>query len=193
MFGFSVSIPNVPIGFRVRTEGDAGLTAQLTGINQPARIFAQSMTLWGIPADASHDGQRGGCLLTNTTDDGDPSTPLPDTRCPVAVPRVPLLRNPTSCGAELRTTLDVSSWTDPDTYVRATATAPAITGCDAVPATCPDASKIGSVAIDTPLLAKPLAGTIYLGGSPSPRHYEIFAVAEGSGVRLKLPGTSRPI
>ncbi|WCB96734.1 hypothetical protein DSM104299_05500 [Baekduia alba] len=264
-FGFSVVAPNVEIRFAVRAS-DGGLTAVISGINQAARIFRQSLTLWGVPADPSHDAERGACLTANTADDGDPSTPPPATTyCPVAGPRVPLLRNPTTCtGEPLTTTLDVASWTHPDRAVRTTATSPAVTGCDAVPfqptialtpdggsadaptgldvkldvaqnrdpdglgasdlrravvtlpegysispsaadglqacdaqhvgvggdgpADCPAASRIGSATIQSPILASPLSGPIYLGPSPSPGKYQVFLVVEGSGVRLKLPG-----
>jgi hypothetical protein len=264
-FGFSVVAPNIKIGFRVRTESDGGLTAVISGINQAARIYSQTLTLWGVPADPSHDQQRGTCLTVNTTDDGDPSTPLPDTTCPVSTPRVPLMRNPTSCGAAPAVGLAVTSWSHPGDVVRASTSAPAATGCDAVPfrpsiamapdggsadaptgldvtvgidqnrdpdglgasdlrravvtlpegyaispsaadglaacdaahvgigaagpADCPDASKIGSASIVSPILAQPLNGPIYLGPSPTPGRYELFVVVEGSGVRLKLPAT----
>ena len=53
---------------------------------------------------------------------------------------------------------------------------------------CPEASKIGEVAIDSPLLDVPLTGHVYL-ADPTPRQLlSIVLVAEARGVRLKLPG-----
>lgn len=57
--------------------------------------------------------------------------------------------------------------------------------------TCPDASKIGTVAIHTPLLADPLQGAIYLATpseNPSGSSLAIYVVAEDpvSGVQIKL-------
>jgi hypothetical protein len=56
---------------------------------------------------------------------------------------------------------------------------------------CPDASKIGSVEVETPLLPSPLEGSVYL-ASPSENPFgsllAIYIVAEGHGVRVKLPG-----
>jgi hypothetical protein len=259
-FGFSVVAPNIMIGFRVRTESDGGLTAVISGINEAARIYAQALTLWGVPSDPSHDAQRGTCLADNTS----PSPPSPEELCPVSTPRVPLMRNPTSCGAAPSVELAVDSWSHPQDVVRMPGDAPATTGCDAVPfrpsialapdggsadaptgldvtvgidqnrdadglgasdlrravvtlpegyaispaaadglaacdaahvgigaagpADCPDAAKIGSASIVSPILATPLTGPIYLGPSPEPDRYELFVVVEGSGVRLKLPG-----
>lgn len=62
------------------------------------------------------------------------------------------------------------------------------------PEQCPDASKIGTVDLDTPLLDTPLSGSLYIGTQQSsdPQSgdmYRLFLVAEGSGVRIKLRGS----
>lgn len=57
--------------------------------------------------------------------------------------------------------------------------------------TCPDAAKIGSVTIDTPLLRDPLHGGIYLAtpfDNPFGSLVAVYIVASGSGVVIKLPG-----
>jgi uncharacterized repeat protein (TIGR01451 family) len=58
-------------------------------------------------------------------------------------------------------------------------------------AACPDASKLGSVEIDTPLLKEPVKGAIYLaqqGNNPFGSLLAIYLVAEGDGVIIKLAG-----
>jgi hypothetical protein len=57
--------------------------------------------------------------------------------------------------------------------------------------TCPDASKVGAATIDTPLLADPLEGSIYLaqqGSGPFNSLLGLYLVVDGDGVLIKLPG-----
>ncbi len=65
---------------------------------------------------------------------------------------------------------------------------------DVGPVSCPDGSKIGTVRMTTPLLTDPLEGAIYLAAqndNPSHSVLGLYIVAEGSGVRIKLPGHVR--
>ncbi len=64
------------------------------------------------------------------------------------------------------------------------------------PGHCPEASKIGSVTVATPLLAEALHGAVYLaqqgnlpgnGTNPFGSLLAVYIVAEGSGITLKLP------
>lgn len=62
---------------------------------------------------------------------------------------------------------------------------------------CPDAARIGTATIDTPLLEQPLTGSIFLGTQASDdpasgRMFRMFLVAQGSGVTVKLPGAIVP-
>jgi hypothetical protein len=59
------------------------------------------------------------------------------------------------------------------------------------PATCPDASKIGTVEIETPVLPEPLTGAIFLArqaDNPFGTLLAAYIAVEGAGVVLKLPG-----
>ncbi|MGH9021441.1 MAG: hypothetical protein ACRDV0_10560, partial [Acidimicrobiales bacterium] len=56
------------------------------------------------------------------------------------------------------------------------------------PTSCPQASKVGSDEITTPLLSHPLKGDIYILGS-NPPNLQLLMTASGSGVNLKLVGT----
>ena len=56
--------------------------------------------------------------------------------------------------------------------------------------TCPDASKIGSATITTPLLLQPLTGSVYLAtpnDNPFGSALALYLVAEGPGLIVKLP------
>jgi hypothetical protein len=65
---------------------------------------------------------------------------------------------------------------------------------------CPPASQIGEVTVTTPLLESPLQGRLYVGepqcspctpaDAEDGRLFRLFIEAEGSGVRVKLPGTA---
>jgi hypothetical protein len=64
-------------------------------------------------------------------------------------------------------------------------------------ANCPDASKLGTVKIVTPLLETPLEGSVYVaqqgspagnGSNPFGSLLALYLVAEGDGVVVKLPG-----
>lgn len=61
--------------------------------------------------------------------------------------------------------------------------------------TCPDASKIGSVEVDTPLLSTPLKGSVYV-AQPNANKFgsllAIYITAEADGVWVKLAGHVEP-
>jgi hypothetical protein len=66
---------------------------------------------------------------------------------------------------------------------------------------CPDASKVGSVEVTTPLLEGPLGGSVYLaqqgnagaaqGSNPFGSLVALYVVVEGDGVLIKIPGEVR--
>jgi uncharacterized repeat protein (TIGR01451 family) len=292
--GFNVLGSIVIIKGGVRSGGDYGLSASATNIPEGLALIGTDLTLWGTPADPSHDLERTcpGQAVPGFVAPVGPS-------CKTEAPRVALIRNPTTCtapGEGLLTTLRTDSWTDPGTKVsssfishnppgypappdqRGAAQGP--TGCDKVPfaatlaaaptapvqanssaglvvdlslpqssdpssvgeadlkktvvtfpqgvrlspssagglgacspaqigllgtgfpepntihfdesePSCPDSSKLGSMTIETPLLERPMSGTVYLATpheNPFGSLVAIYLVAKGPGVTIKLPG-----
>jgi len=66
------------------------------------------------------------------------------------------------------------------------------------PATCPDASKLGTVTVNTPLLDHPIGGSVFLRtqNSDDPTSGELFRIAievrsDDDGIAIRLPGALR--
>jgi hypothetical protein len=262
-FGANLLLLDATIDIKVRTGGDYGLDATLSDIPTLLPLTGSSLTLWGVPADPSHDSQR--------------TCPGVSGGCSAGVAPQPLLTMPTACGGPLTTTLTADSWQNPGQFVTASfqttdssGNPVGITGCGqlsfnptitaqpdttvadspaglsvdlhvpqapdsptslATPAlknatvtlppgvslnpasadglqscsptqfgptnasepVCPDASKIGSVEIDSPLVSDPLTGGLYLGPQQSgnPLSVALYAAAEADGTLIKLVGTTQ--
>ena len=132
------------VGGRLRTGGDYGLSADISGIPDEHRIYGLDLTLWGNPSAASHDQERGLCA------DGEAKQRFKKTgireSCPVERVAKPFLTLPTSCtGEPLRTTMSVDSWQEPGAlnqdgtpdlsdprWKTAASSSPPVTGCGAL-------------------------------------------------------------
>lgn len=57
------------------------------------------------------------------------------------------------------------------------------------PATCPGASRVGSVEFASPLLLEPLTGSVYIGEESGAERFRIFIVAAAAGIEAKFAGT----
>ena len=122
--GFSVStLAHISMFFHVRSDGDYGLSANISGINQFDPVRAAVLSIWGNPADEVHNPLReskyhGRCI---TLEGGCPSG--------IASPR-PFLTTPTSCpGGELSLAFSGDSW-QRQIAAPLSATVPGMTGCD---------------------------------------------------------------
>jgi hypothetical protein len=99
-----------------RTGGDYGLNANTDGIEAEISVEAFNLTLWGVPADASHDAHR---VQNNITQ----ARPWPSNS-----PLTPFLQNPTACSGSLTSTVTVTGY---DGSVNSASSPwPATTGCD---------------------------------------------------------------
>ena len=262
-FGFQPTY----ISAKIRTGGDYGLTVTMHNLPQGINLLGVKLTLWGVPADPSHDSQRGSCAGSSGQS------------CPSTAAARPFLTLPTSCPGPLPATLQVDSWQNPGDFKTAsflnhnragvpvgavgcdqldfspkltvlpdntTAGSPdglsldlgvpqnglptqlaeahpkravlvlpqgmalspsglqGLQGCspqqfgytDASMPSCPDASKVGLVEIDSPLFTTPLLGAAYLaqqGNNPFNAPLVMYAYALGpTGVLEKFAGPIIP-
>ncbi len=110
----------------VRSEEGYGVGFSVPNI--PVEVLSVTETIWGTPADSGHDALRGATAIN-----GGP---------PVAsdAPLLPFLTLPASCGAPMKTTVEVDSKQNPGVFTGETAESldaggnPApISGCEGVP------------------------------------------------------------
>jgi hypothetical protein len=95
--GFIADIYPVMVDTRLRPEDGYGATAMVEGASSLAAVRAATNTLWGVPADESHDEQR----ITPYEaihNNGAPETP--DGKRHANLVPVPYMLNPTRCGQE---------------------------------------------------------------------------------------------
>jgi hypothetical protein len=116
-----------PIFFNVelRSDGDYGLTVAAESIPGLAEVIRVRTTIWGVPADASHDTQR---ITSWEGAQGAKSSPPRS----AGVTALPFLTNPTSCGRELQLSVVTDSYSIPGVFVRADTSLGTIVGCDSL-------------------------------------------------------------
>jgi hypothetical protein len=128
----TVNVP-ITIPVKVRSGSDYGLALSVNSISQLIALDSTAFTVWGFPADPSHNperfrpGQPGsppGCV--GSLEVKCLVAPYPDPGQVV----YPYVDNPSNCSAEpMSVTLDVTTYQDPSP-THAEALYPAITGCE---------------------------------------------------------------
>jgi hypothetical protein len=113
----ALSVP-VKIVVSVRSDGDYGLRAKLSNLNQALNTTTTTLTLWGVPADPIHDVDR-----------FFPNGGLFGKGAPAGVPPRPFLSLPSRC-EPVTTTVKTNSWQNPGKFVSASSTSPPLAGCD---------------------------------------------------------------
>jgi hypothetical protein len=111
--GFYVTAVPAFIDVRVRSDGDYGVTAEVTGISSLASLHSAKTTLWGVPADSSHDTER--LTIQESADSKSASPSRSSGRAPE-----PFMTNPTTCGVPLEVGFEADSYQEPGTFDRET-------------------------------------------------------------------------
>jgi hypothetical protein len=138
-FAFNVVNETVHLDASVRSDGDYGITINLTKIPEPLPILSTTLVFWGVPADPSHDPQRGSGMIC-VADISDPANCFGG-GSPSTLPQTPFLTNPTNClGSPLEVKLSADSWTRPGVFENASflfrdslSNPLTMKGCDRVP------------------------------------------------------------
>jgi hypothetical protein len=108
-----------------RTNSDYGLTSEITGIEHIAALEGAELTLWGVPADPSHDPQRMPVEYDPFYSQS-PSGAKPPTQS--NSPLVPFIDNPTTCGTPLSASIEDLSYDGGTSQLEDPY--PMTTGCD---------------------------------------------------------------
>lgn len=247
----------------LRSGSDYGITVRASKMPDVRHIASLETTTWGVPADASHNGERILPIEAVFCPEANPSSePCAGGSRPSGLAPEPFLTNPASC-QPMVFTFRTTSYLDPGQTFTKSANAGEITGCEKVPfkphlslsttsrragaptgleatldmpseetvntvsssplrsakvvlpegmtvnasaadglvgcsveqvgyqtpgpASCPDASKLGTAEFSSPALKRPIDGGIFL-RTPEPGHlFRFWLVSNELGVNLKVP------
>lgn len=106
-FGFYFNGLTVTIDFSLRTGGDYGATATVSNITEISNFLAETLTIWGVPGESTHDTTRGwGCVAGGfyQFNGSPPCNPAQQSH------PTPFLTLPTSCAGPFTATVEGDSW-----------------------------------------------------------------------------------
>ncbi len=134
-FGFEADHAIVTIDPSVRTGGDYGITVASNNITQLIVNVSARVTVWGVPGDPRHDAARGwGCVEQGHFVE-EASGKIPPCAPESQSQPSPFVTMPTSCLGPLQTSLEATSWAEPDKVVTVAPSEamPAMDGCNRLP------------------------------------------------------------
>jgi hypothetical protein len=124
--GFIAGIFPTFVDFKVRSEGDYGITAEIVDATAAAKLIRAETTVWGVPSATVHDTER--CTPVEAFNGCVVSEPRPP-----GSRELPFLTNPTRCGVPLSLDVSASSWAEPARFDTLAGAFPTIAGCDSLP------------------------------------------------------------
>ncbi len=102
-FGAHFLIPEAFIDVGVPAGGDYGVRATVTNPSALQPLIGSRLTVWGVPQEAGHDGER--------------LCPNHEHPCPDGEPVKPFLTLPTACSGPLTSTVSADSYQEPGRFV----------------------------------------------------------------------------
>ncbi|MBA3866098.1 MAG: hypothetical protein H0X42_07105 [Solirubrobacterales bacterium] len=96
--GFSIARVPITIDFTVKQSQPYNVTAAVVNSPQPAKIYGARLVVWGNPANAAHDEERGSCIV------------LSGVQCHSDAAETPFITLPRACAGPLATTYSALSW-----------------------------------------------------------------------------------
>jgi hypothetical protein len=139
-FGFKVANVPVYLTASVRSGSDYGITVAGKDISTFFGVESAAFTFWGVPADPSHDGERGLRKQVGLDECAELAFRAEPCDNPATTPPVAFLTNPGDCGAgPLATLARVDEWAHPGFFHEASFSTDtngnptAVSGCNQVP------------------------------------------------------------
>jgi hypothetical protein len=115
------------ISVKLRDSGDYGVTTTVPNVFSGNPVVGTELTIWGVPADPSHDELRG---CENPDLSQSPPT-CPEGTHPAGAPLLPFLTNAAQCGVPMSSTIRVDTWRHPGQYTEMTSEPFELHGCEA--------------------------------------------------------------
>jgi hypothetical protein len=124
--GFIADVYPVFVDTELRPDRNYAVTAKLEGVSSLIPLLGATTTLWGVPAEQSHDAQRS-TPYEAAHNHGVPETPS-GRRSSGLVP-VPFMRNPTQCGVAQGVTITATPYAPADLQSEVFAPMQQVAGC----------------------------------------------------------------
>jgi hypothetical protein len=121
-FGFYAAVYPAIVNIRIDPH-DYSLIASVEGASAAAGVISAKTTIWGVPADPTHDEDR---ITPKEALEGGGGPPGGRSS---GLPEVPFISNPTDCSLQRQLTVTARSYEEPSVTSSKTVPYPQITGC----------------------------------------------------------------